>query len=142
MRDPVQPGFYALQDRLLRIGGLEVKPAPGGYDPAIDALLKDGREIVLPVALRPMQPQHCHANVARLWHQRTPGLIAISAGYALDADGTTWRQHWWGLVEGVGIIETIERRARYFGIDFTGDAADGVAADILKEFDPSQKRDQ
>jgi hypothetical protein len=131
----VQTGFDAVRDRLLKIGGSEVKQAPGRYDPAIDELLRDGREISLPVLMRPMEPQHCHANVARLWQQHAPSLVAISAGYALDADGYVWRQHWWGLATDIGIIETTEPRSRYFGIDFTGEAANAVTTEILREFE-------
>lgn len=133
-----QPGFDSLCDRLLAIAGREVKPAPGGEDNAIDALLKDGRSLRLGIDLCRMQPGHCNVNMARLWRQHSGNLAAICTGYALDTDGTVWRQHWWGISNGERIVETTVPRSRYFGIDFTGDGADKIAADILRRFQSNE----
>ncbi len=108
--------------------------APGGVDNYVDELLKDGRQMRLGISLYKMQPEHCHANIARLWQQRIAGLETICMGYALDADGTFWREHWWGLSAHARIIETTVPRSRYFGIDFSGEDADGVATEILRKF--------
>jgi hypothetical protein len=129
-----QPEFGALRERLLTIGGREVKPAPGWLDNAIDELLQRGELMRFGISLLVMQSGHCNGNVARIWLERGPQIHAMCTGYALDAnDGTVWRQHWWGLTTEPRIIETTVARSRYFGICFTGVSADGVATDILRE---------
>jgi hypothetical protein len=128
-----QPQFKALRERLLTIAGREVKPAPGCFDPMIDEILKSGREMRLSISRVVMQAAHCNANVARIWRQRNATVLAMCTGYALDTDGTVWRQHWWGLTTEPRIIETTVPRSRYFGIDFTGEVADDVATEILRK---------
>ena len=126
-----QPEFKALRERLLSIGGCEVKPAPGWVDNAIGALLDDGREMRLGILLVRMQSAHCNANIAQIWQQRNASVLAMCTGYALDPGGSVWRQHWWGLTSEARILETTIARSRYFGVDFTGESADEMAVEIL-----------
>jgi hypothetical protein len=122
--------FEALRERLLSIGGMTVKPAPGGVDNAIDALLSDGREVKLRIRDELMDPGFCNRNVAQLWQDRK--VEAMCTGYALDPAGDVWRQHWWGISEG-HIVETTARRSRYFGICRIGEDADRWSAEVLRK---------
>jgi hypothetical protein len=61
------------------------------------------------------EPSACHPNAAMMF-VRSRRRVRIASGYALSADGL-WRQHSWGVdVEDGRIIETTERRLRYYGI--------------------------
>ncbi len=56
-----------------------------------------------------------HENIARL---SIGGLVdSVCTGYALSQDGV-WRQHSWGLKDGV-IVETVEPKVAYFGFTLT-----------------------
>ena len=56
----------------------------------------------------------CHAN-ASMQFVLTEGAVHIASGYALSPDGL-WRQHSWGVdAEDGRVVETTERRVRYFG---------------------------
>ena len=56
----------------------------------------------------------CHANASMLL-VATKGAVRIASGYALSPDGL-WRQHSWGVAAEDGrVVETTERRVRYFG---------------------------
>jgi hypothetical protein len=107
------PRRVELERRLLDLGGtvaLLFLPDPqigelldrGCYFPGAGSLMRRGL------------PSACHTNAAMLL-VRTSGLVRIAFGYALSTDGL-WRQHSWGVdAEDGRIIETTERRVRYYG---------------------------
>src|SRR5262249_24384023 len=84
-------------------------------DPQIGELLDRGRYFPAAGALMWLgEPSASHANAAMMFVQST-GEVRIDSGYALSADGL-WRQHSWGVdVEDGRILETTERRVRYYG---------------------------
>jgi hypothetical protein len=107
------PRRAELERRLLDLGGtLALLFLP---DPHIAALLERDRYSPGARALmRPGEPSACHANAAMLFVW-TKGEVRIASGYALSDDGL-WRQHSWGVDGDDGrIIETTERRVRYYG---------------------------
>ncbi len=71
----------------------------------------------------------CHQNVASLWKSPKRGIIGVATGYALSEDGL-WRQHSWGLLRD-GVLETTERRDKYFGILLQGPGADHFSQTYL-----------
>jgi hypothetical protein len=108
------PRRAELERRLLDLGGtLALLFLP---DPSIGELLARGRYFPGGRALMRLGlPSCCHSNAALLPVQ-TDGAGRIAFGYALSPDGL-WRQHSWGLTIKEGrIVETTERRVRYFGI--------------------------
>jgi hypothetical protein len=108
------PRRVELERRLLDLGGtvaLLFLPDPqigelldrGSYFPGAGSLMWRGL------------PSACHTNAAILL-VRTRGSVRIAFGYALSTDGL-WRQHSWGVdAEDGRIIETTERRVRYYGL--------------------------
>lgn len=52
-------------------------------------------------------------------------MVGIGSGYALSADGL-WRQHSWGILRD-GILETTERRIKYFGLILQDERANRFA---------------
>jgi len=68
------------------------------------------------VTLKRGQPSSCHSNSASLSARNENYHIAT--GYALSKDGL-WRQHTWVVqqnqAKGWNIIETTEKRVKYFG---------------------------
>jgi hypothetical protein len=127
-----EPQFQALRQKLLCIGGVDFVPPPDEMDNAVETLLAEGERMRLPVVLREMKASHCHSNVAHLWLERYPGMVAIFIGYALSGDDGLWRQHSWGLVNPGGILETTVARSEYFGLQWTGEPADQYAAAVLR----------
>jgi hypothetical protein len=74
----------------------------GRYFPGVKALFSQGEDSA------------CHANASMLF-VASRGEVRIASGYALSPDGL-WRQHSWGVVVEDGrVVETTERRVRYFG---------------------------
>jgi hypothetical protein len=113
------PRRAELERRLLELGGtlaLLFLPDPqigelldrGGYFPGAGSLMWRGL------------PSACHTNAAMMLVQ-TRGSVRIAFGYALSTDGL-WRQHSWGVdAEDGRIIETTERRVRYYGLILNDD---------------------
>jgi hypothetical protein len=107
------PRRAELERRLLALcGTLALLFLP---DPHIAELLERGRYFPGSRALMRLgEPSACHANAAMLFVW-TKGEARIASGYALSDDGL-WRQHSWGVDGDDGrIIETTERRVRYYG---------------------------
>jgi hypothetical protein len=68
------------------------------------------------------EPSNCHGN-AGLLYVLTQGLVRVMTGFALSADGL-WRGHSWGVDQEDGwVVETTERRVRYYGYPVTDDDA-------------------
>ena len=120
-----QPEIKTLRALLLQMGGAELV-APPWHDCQVPALVRAGFAMDGHVALKIMRPCACHRNVSRLWARKRSGLIGIGTGYALSSDGL-WRQHSWGVGR-LGIVETTEARAKYFGQLFRGADAGLFAA--------------
>ena len=113
------PRRAELEGRLLELGGtVALLFLP---DPQIGELLDRG--CYFPGAGSLMQrglPSACHTNAAMLL-VRSRGSVRIAFGYALSTDGL-WRQHSWGVdAEDGRIIETTERRVRYYGLILNDD---------------------
>jgi hypothetical protein len=119
-----QPDLKRLKLLLLRLGGIFIV-APPKPDADIPALLDSGFVMTGTAKLKRGKASMCHQNVAASWNARKFGMIGIATGYALSEDGL-WRQHSWGLLRD-GILETTERRVKYFGILLQGDRADHFA---------------
>ena len=107
------PRRIELEHRLLELGGtfaLLFLP-----DPQIGDLLERGQYFPAARALMCLGAAHnCHANAAMML-VTSKGDVRIASGYALSDDGL-WRQHSWGIDAHDGhILETTERRLRYFG---------------------------
>src|ERR1035438_1334090 len=139
-----QPEFGVLRAKLLEHGGTEIVP-PCGWnndlrqyvivrDPDLPALVDHGYLMTGPVVCRPrgMEPNRCHKNIARLWLQkrRRDALLGIATGYCLSGD--RWIQHSWGLRKD-SLLETVDRKDKYFGIRLEGIDADVFALNALAE---------
>lgn len=121
----LQPEIKSLRLLLLGLGGVELV-APNGFDSDIGNLIASGSAMAGSVKCEIMERSACHKNVARLWQLKKTGLIGIGTGYALS-DDDLWRQHSWGIQKG-GILETTQKRAKYFGITLQGRIAGLFAA--------------
>jgi hypothetical protein len=127
--------LVALRSRLLSLGGRDL--VGGGrlaveFEPAgVAFLLANGRafEGASARVIRG-EPSRCHEN-AQLYARLHPAAIWW-AGLALSDDGL-WRSHSWVMTSHGALIETTERRLRYFGIPA---ALDPVFAD---EFSPADR---
>jgi hypothetical protein len=120
-----QPELQQLNDLLLKIGGVFVVP-PNRIDGDVPALLATGFVMCGKITHRPMSPNKCHGNVAAAWRQREPDMVGIGTGYSLSPD-KLWRQHSWGVLRN-GLLETTEKRLKYFGILLQGKLADHFSA--------------
>jgi hypothetical protein len=108
-----EPRRADLERRLLDLGGtfaLLFLP-----DHQIGELLDRGRHFPGARALYWQgEDSGCHTNASMLF-VATKGAVRIASGYALSSDGL-WRQHSWGVdAEDGRVVETTERRVRYFG---------------------------
>ena len=107
------PRLEFLERRLLELGGLMAllfRP-----DPDIGRLLERGRYFPGSGArIGRGQESACHGNAGLLFVE-SAGTVRIATGYALLDDGL-WRQHSWGVAaEDWRVVETTERRIRYYG---------------------------
>ena len=105
-----------LEEKLLALGGHRVVYIG---EPDLDALISRGQPFEGPARLIRGQPSRCHTNAADLWELHRAQL-AIVTGYALSGDGL-WRQHSFLLRTHPRprqrcLIETTERKIRYFGV--------------------------
>lgn len=115
------PELTPLRDKLLEIDGLEVVPRP---ESDLTKLLERGRLYDLDVELRLMRRSGCHVNTALLWMDNMEEN-KICVGWGLSDDGL-WRQHTWIINKEI-IIETTEKRIRYFGAILTEDESKAFA---------------
>jgi hypothetical protein len=116
-----QPELIDLKKLLLRLGG-GFLVAPPKHDPDVSRLLTVGFVMRGVVNLRIMARNSCHQNVAAIWKEKKLDIVGIATGYALSRDGL-WRQHSWGVLRD-GLLETTEKRTKYFGILLQGSLAD------------------
>lgn len=127
------PRLAILRDKLLNIGGEEIRVLPRNQDPDLDALILRGTLNTLPVKERKrgMWECRCHGNVAQLWFLKK--LVAIETGYGLFNDDGLWRQHTWGIIgtRKPKILETLGTRDKYFGFRMTGLEADVFAVKVF-----------
>lgn len=119
---PVQ--MLPLEEKLLALGGSRVVYSG---EPHLAELLARGQVVEGAARRVPGRPCQCHMNAADLWDAHREHL-AIATGYALSTDGL-WRQHSWNLrthptPRQRRIIETTERRVRYFGFTLNAVEAD------------------
>jgi hypothetical protein len=64
------------------------------------------------------EPSGCHDNAFAFWAKK-PERYMVVTGYGLSKDGI-WRPHSWCVDRKAGkIIETTERRTKYFGVEFS-----------------------
>lgn len=119
-----QPALKLLKPLLLKLGGSYVV-APQRPDPDLALLIESGFVISGPVLVKGMDPQACHRNVATIWKARKHGIVAIASGYALSSDDLWW-EHSWGIRR-EGILETTNKRLKYFGLVLQGTKADSFA---------------
>jgi len=129
------PGMHKLREELLAIGGDEVVPVS---EPDLQLLLSRGREIEGPVKVMRGDTSRCHQNVAHLV-ANDPDMRPAT-GWVLDDD--LWRQHSWGVLEDGTIIETTQKRDKYWGVILEGEEASEFLTvetssewDKVKEFD-------
>jgi hypothetical protein len=116
-----QPRFAVLAKRLLKVGG---KAVVARREEDLDRILRRG-ELLVPrrnggewgFRLERMRGGRCYENVGNLWDDNRDRVI-IGTGWALSPDGL-WRQHSWGVLDGVDIVETTERRLAYYGFALT-----------------------
>jgi hypothetical protein len=117
---PYMAARRLLVDGLLSFGGERVLVRD--YEEDLAKIVKRGY-------LRPGDPHRfaegdtsrCHGNTACMWDaaEAWGGGFKIVTGYALSPDGL-WRQHTWGLENGVPVETTVPRTA-YFGFELTDD---------------------
>lgn len=120
-----QPELKDLRSILISLGG-DFIVAPPKRDPDVSRLLKWGFLMSGPILMRPMRESMCHQNVAAIWIKGRKGLVGIATGYALSQDGL-WRQHSWAVMRD-GLLESTEKRDKYFGILLQDSAADHFAS--------------
>ena len=120
-----QPELKQLKSLLLKFGG-DFIVAPQKDDPDVPKLLKSGFLMSGPILFKPKKATMCHQNVSAVWTEGRKGLIGVATGYALSEDGL-WRQHSWGVMQD-GVLETTEKRQKYFGILLQDSAADYFAS--------------
>jgi len=121
--------FAELAERIQAVAGgtqLVIPPAPGDD---LVALIAAGSVMdASKVEHRPGRPSSCHLNTAA---RAALGQCHPATGYALN--GTTWREHSWGVTADGTIIETTEPRDAYFGIVLAGDIAQSFVDAQLKD---------
>jgi hypothetical protein len=120
-----QPELKQLKSLLLKFGG-DFIVAPPKQDPDVPRLLQCGFLMSGPILFKPMKASTCHQNVSAIWGKGRKGLVGVATGYALSEDGL-WRQHSWGVMRD-GVLESTEKRLKYFGILLQESAADHFAS--------------
>jgi hypothetical protein len=99
--------------------------APPRQDPDVPKLLKSGFLMSGPILMKPMKASMCHQNIAAIWRKGRKGVVGVATGYALSEDGL-WRQHSWAVMRD-GVLESTEKRLKYFGILLQDSEADHFA---------------
>ena len=119
-----QPELKGLKSLLLSFGG-DFIVAPPRQDPDVPKLLKSGFLMSGPILMKPMKASMCHQNIATIWKKGRKGVVGVATGYALSEDGL-WRQHSWAVMRD-GVLESTEKRLKYFGILLQDSEADHFA---------------
>jgi hypothetical protein len=79
-----------------------------------------------------------HDNAFAFWEKK-PERYMVVTGYGLSKDGI-WRPHSWCIDRKTGkIIETTERRTKYFGVEFSKAEFDDAQQTIQRRKSASQK---
>lgn len=122
--ETVPVSLLPLEQHLLTLGGHRVVYIG---EPHLFELISRGQAFEGRARLVSGQPCECHRNSADLWLAYREKL-GIVTGYALSRDGV-WRQHTWLLrryptAHQRRLIETTERRERYFGFVLDESEAD------------------
>lgn len=110
LREKLQqyPELIKLREILLSYGGKEIVPRE---EPDLDKILSRGRLFNTKVVMKHGKSLDCHTNAREL--SKVKGN-RIATGWALSPDGL-WRQHSWIIKNDNTIIETTEKRNKYFG---------------------------
>jgi hypothetical protein len=119
-----QPELRELRRILLKIGGTELLP-PASGDPFTSFLVDFGIVFGGPMLLKACSRVTSSVALSRVWRRRMYAIIGIGVGYALAEDGL-WREHCFGVLR-EGVLETVSRKEKYFGVLLIGEAADGFA---------------
>jgi hypothetical protein len=114
-------GMRKLRGKLLAVGGEEVVPAP---EPDLQLLLSRGREMKGRVKMMKGSPSRCHQNVANMVDDGFE--MSPATGWVQDDD--LWRQHSWGVLGDGTIVETTQKRDKYWGVILEGDEASEFCA--------------
>jgi hypothetical protein len=128
-----------LNEKLVAIGGdilvfapPDMKPNPEFNQQWVLWQLEHGQLMDSPVTLKRKEKSGCHRNVATIWRRKQYGIGGICSGYGLSDDGL-WRAHTWGILPDGGLLETTEKREKYFGLVQVGEMADMFADMALGE---------
>lgn len=98
-------------------------------DPDLPKILERGRSFPGRSRMMRGRPSQCHSNSAYCWDENRE-LCKICTGYALSSDGM-WRQHSWVVTNDGEVVETTEKRTRYFGYVLTEDECEQFLFDNL-----------
>jgi hypothetical protein len=115
-----KPHLKPLLNKLLSLGGKAVVLWNGSNGPnGVAHLLADGKIFSnRDVKIVAGEPSRCHDNAFALWESK-PKRYMVVTGYGLSKHGI-WRPHSWCIDRKTGkIIETTERRTKYFGVEFS-----------------------
>jgi hypothetical protein len=115
-----KPYLKPLRKRLLSLGGKFIILWNGNNGVNVVAhLLGDGRLFSnRGVKVVEGEPSQCHDNAFALWKTKPDDYLVVT-GYGLSNDAI-WRPHSWCVDRRTGkIIETTERRTKYFGVEFS-----------------------
>ncbi len=115
-----KPHLKPLLKKLLSLGGKAVVLWNGSNGiNSVSHLLAEGR-LFSNRGLKVVdgEPSQCHDNVMALWKTKPDDYFVVT-GYGLSKD-SIWRPHSWCFDRTTGkIIETTERRTKYFGVEFS-----------------------
>jgi len=96
-----------------------------GDDPLTSFLVDYGIVFSGPLLLKTCNHLAASDALSRIWKRRTHGMVGVGLGYALAEDGL-WHEHCFGVLR-EGVLETVSRKEKYFGLLLIGEAADGWA---------------
>jgi|ERR1035437_1684429 hypothetical protein len=128
------PAWEELEKRLLKIGGLRV--VPNGYipkyehQPFLEELLERGQVMGPTNKMMKGRDSQCHSNSAELF-LRNMDKCRFASGLSLTGDDGYWRTHSWLVTRNGKIIETTEKRLRYYGVIFTKEESEMIAVEEL-----------
>jgi uncharacterized metal-binding protein len=115
-----KPHLKPLLKKLLSFGGKAVVLWNGSNGiNSVAHLLAEGR-VFSNRSLKVVdgEQSQCHDNVLALWRTKPDDYLVVT-GYGLSKD-SIWRPHSWCVDRTTGkIIETTERRTKYFGVEFS-----------------------
>ena len=123
---PVEPAVKDLASHLLSLGGKTVSVPINEWPQFCKALTLLGQ--VLPgiaVEVRKGAERACHANSVRLWMDDKVNH-RLATGFGLSED-QMWRRHSWVIGTDNKIIETTQKREKYFGLLLEDESAEQFA---------------